>query len=333
MQVEDVARISLAPRRTTQQQGDGPVGLGLLAQVVEDDQDVLAAIHPVLADGRTGVGGYVLEARGVGSRGGHDGGVLHGAGLFQGGTDRGDGGALLTDGHVDAPHLLLGVSGLPVALLVDDGVDGDGRLAGLPVADNQLTLAAADGCHGVDGLDAGSQGLVNGMPVHDVGGLRLQNSAALAFDFAQAVDRLAQGVDRTPQIAVTDGHRKHLAGPVDFLAFFDACEVAQDDHADLSGVQVEGQTQRAILKGQQLVGHATRQSLHMRNAVTGRTDVAHLLGGGVRRLVGLDELVERLAHHGGINGHFCHDHSLFLFLFKSVGPLLIPPRPFAASDA
>ena len=58
-----------------------------------------------------------------------------------------DGRPLLADGDVDADQVL--------ALLVDDGVDGDGRLAGLPVADDQLALTAADRDHRVDGLDAG----------------------------------------------------------------------------------------------------------------------------------------------------------------------------------
>ena len=35
-----------------EQQRHGAVGLGLLGQVVEDDEDVLAVVHPVLADGR-----------------------------------------------------------------------------------------------------------------------------------------------------------------------------------------------------------------------------------------------------------------------------------------
>ena len=63
VQVEDVARVGLAARRAAQQQRHGAVGLGLLGQVVEDDQDVLAVVHPVLADGRAGVGREVLEAR------------------------------------------------------------------------------------------------------------------------------------------------------------------------------------------------------------------------------------------------------------------------------
>jgi hypothetical protein len=49
----------------------------------------------------------------------------------------GDRRLLLADGDVDADNVL--------ALLVDDRVDGDGGLAGLAVADDQLALAAADG--------------------------------------------------------------------------------------------------------------------------------------------------------------------------------------------
>ena len=37
-------------------------------------------------------------------------------------------------------------------LLVDDGVNGDGGLASLPVTDDQLTLATADGHKRVDSL-------------------------------------------------------------------------------------------------------------------------------------------------------------------------------------
>ncbi|MDQ1531834.1 MAG: F-type H+/Na+-transporting ATPase subunit alpha [Microbacteriaceae bacterium] len=51
VQVEDVAGVRLPARRTAQQQRHRAVGLGVLRQVVEDDQDVLALVHPVLADG------------------------------------------------------------------------------------------------------------------------------------------------------------------------------------------------------------------------------------------------------------------------------------------
>ena len=95
MQVEHIARVCLTSRRAAQQQGDRTVGFSLLRQIVEDDEHVLAVVHPVLSDGGTGVRCDVLEACGIGSRGGHDSGVLHGAGLFEGLLHRCDGGALL----------------------------------------------------------------------------------------------------------------------------------------------------------------------------------------------------------------------------------------------
>ena len=68
---------------------------------------------------------------------------------------------LLPDGDIDANHV--------AALLIDDGVERDGGLAGLPVADDQLALAAADRNHGVDGLDAGLHRLFHRLPVDHAG--------------------------------------------------------------------------------------------------------------------------------------------------------------------
>ena len=57
-----------------------------------------------------------------------------GAVLFERLHHLGDGGAFLADGDVDADDV--------AALLIDDGVDGDGGFAGLTVADDELALAA-----------------------------------------------------------------------------------------------------------------------------------------------------------------------------------------------
>ena len=83
VQVEDVTGVGLAARRAAQQQRDRAVGLGLLGQVVEDDQRVLALVHPVLADRRAGVRGEVLEAGRLVGRGGDDRRVLQRAGVLQ----------------------------------------------------------------------------------------------------------------------------------------------------------------------------------------------------------------------------------------------------------
>src|SRR5690606_7806450 len=120
---------------------------GLLGQVVVDDQRVFAAVAEVLAHGAAGVGGDVLHRGRLGRRGGDHRGVGHRAVFLELAHDVGDGRVLLADGDVDALNAAV--------LLVDDRVDGDGGLAGLAVADDQLTLAAADRDHRVDGLVAG----------------------------------------------------------------------------------------------------------------------------------------------------------------------------------
>ena len=76
---------------------------------------------------------------------------------------------LLADGDVDADDVAVA--------LVDDRVDGDGRLAGLAVADDQLALAAADRRHGVDGLDAGLQRHFHRLPAGHAGRDRFDAAA------------------------------------------------------------------------------------------------------------------------------------------------------------
>ncbi len=63
------------------------------------------------------------------------------------------------------------------ALLVDDRIQNDGGLAGLPVANDQLALAAADRNHRVNGLHASLQRLAHRLPVQNAGSNSLQRIA------------------------------------------------------------------------------------------------------------------------------------------------------------
>ena len=87
---------------------------------------------------------------------------------------------LLADRDVDAHDA--------VTLLVDDRVDRDGRLAGLAVADDELTLAAADRRHRVDRLDAGLERLVHGLAADDAGRLDLHAALHRAGEVTEPVD-------------------------------------------------------------------------------------------------------------------------------------------------
>src|SRR5204863_9448253 len=135
--------------------------------------------------------------------------------------------------------LLLRVAGRPGFTLVEDRVDRDGRLAGLAVADDQLTLAAPDRRHRVDGLDAGLQRLLDALTLNYRRRLQFQRAADVGLDVALAVDRLAQRVHHATEESVADGHRQHLAGALDLLALLDLLELAEDDRADAVLVEVQ----------------------------------------------------------------------------------------------
>src|ERR1700734_3332600 len=118
----------------------------MLRKVVVKADRVTLAVAEILAHGGRGEWRDVLHRGGFAGRRGYDDAVLHRAGggprLYHPRDRRG----LLPDRAVDANHV--------AALLIQNRVQNDGGLACLAVADDQLTLSAADRNHRVDGLDA-----------------------------------------------------------------------------------------------------------------------------------------------------------------------------------
>ena len=73
MDEEDVARESLAARRAAEKKRDLAVGLGVLREVVVDDEHVATRFHEMLGDARRGVRRDVGESwRFVALRDDHD---------------------------------------------------------------------------------------------------------------------------------------------------------------------------------------------------------------------------------------------------------------------
>ena len=102
----------------------------------------MATVAEVLADGGSGKGSIVLHGGRVGGGSADDDGirqrtmfleVLHQCGYCRG---------LLADGYIDA---IDGFACLVEATLIDNGIDSDGGLSSLTVADDKLTLATAIG--------------------------------------------------------------------------------------------------------------------------------------------------------------------------------------------
>jgi len=268
VQIEHVAGVSLTSRGTADQQRQGTVSDRVLGQVVVDDQDMLALMHEIFAHGAAGVGCDILQGRQLGGCCRHHDGVAHGTGFGQALHKVCHGGALLADGNVNADDVL--------ALLVDDGIGCDGGLAGLTVTDDQLTLAASDGDHGVDGLDAGLQRFLDRLAVDDAGCAALNGAELGGLDGACAVDGLAQRVDHAADHGIAHRHGHDLAGALDGAAFLDAGVGAQQNDGDGVLLQVLGHAVFAVIKLKQLTCHALFQTTGAGDAVAHHDDRAGL---------------------------------------------------------
>src|ERR687891_2791068 len=236
-----------------------------------------AFVHPVCAEGGSRIRRDVLERDGVCRRRVDDDGVVERAVVPQSLNHLGDGRRLLSDRDVDAAHLLLRITARPVVPLGDDCVDRDRRLPRLPVADDELALAAADRRHRVDRRDARLQRLLHRLPVDDVRRLHLEVAASLRRDRAHAVDWVAERVDDTPQESVAHGDRQDLMRLLDEVALLDVLGLAQHDTADLVLVQVEREPEDTAGELEQLVSHRVWKALDARDPVAGLDDAPDLL--------------------------------------------------------
>src|SRR2546428_9572318 len=95
----------------------------------------------------------------------------------------------------------------PLPFLIDDRVHADGRFARAAVADDELALAASDGDHRVDGLEACLERLLDRAPVDDARRITLERPELRRRNWALAVDGLPEGVDDTPGQGLA---RRHL---------------------------------------------------------------------------------------------------------------------------
>jgi hypothetical protein len=224
------------------------------SNTIEDYQSMFAVVTEPLSHRGTSEGSNVLERSGLGGGSGDNDGVLHGVVLLEGLDKLGNGGSLLTDGDVDAVKLLLLVGTLVPPLLVEHSVEGNGGLSGLTVTDNQLTLTTSDGNHGIDGLEASLDGLVDGLTGQDTGGLELSTAALGGLEGTLSIDGVTESVYDTSKEGLADGDidllllvwrsscsqilTYNLSGTLDGLAFLDQTVRTEKHDTDLAGFQV-----------------------------------------------------------------------------------------------
>ena len=196
----------------------------MLGEVIVDHQHIFTLLHKVFAHGAAAVRRDVLQGGKLRSGGGNNDGIVHRAAGGKGFHHLGHGRALLPDGDIDTDDA--------VALLVQDGIQRDGGLAGLAVTDDELTLAAANGDHAVDGLDTGLKRHGNGLTLDDAGRGAFHRGIAGGFHRAFAIDGRTEGIDDTADEGFAHRDRHNTAGAADGIAFLDAAVIAQNDDSD-----------------------------------------------------------------------------------------------------
>ena len=144
MQIEHVAWIGFAARRTAQQQRHLAVCDGLLGKVIIDDDGMHSVVAEIFTHGATGKRRQVLHRRRIGSGRRDNDRIVERALLLEHLHELRDGRALLANRNIDAIELDLLVRLRIERFLIEDRVERDRGLAGLTVADDQLTLAATD---------------------------------------------------------------------------------------------------------------------------------------------------------------------------------------------
>src|SRR5205085_4631968 len=227
-----------------------------------------AAVAEVLAHRHAGVRRDELKRRRFRRRRRDDDGVLHRAVLLQPVNDLGHRRALLSDRHVDADDVS--------TLLVDDRVDRDCGLAGLPISDDELALAAADRDHRIDGLYAGLHRLLDRCARDDAGCLDLDAAAMRCLDLAETVDRLPERIDHAAEQSLADRHVGNTSRTANFSALADLVGIREDGGADVVFLEVENHPLDSAFEFQQLTGGRTLEAMNARNTVAGRKDATGL---------------------------------------------------------
>ena len=147
---------------------------------------------------------------------------------------------------------------------------------GLPVANDQLPLAPADGDHGVDALQPGLKRFLHRLPLDDVGGLAFDEPEFIGVDGPLAIDGLTQGVDDPSDQGISHGNGEDLACPPNLISLFDLGIVAQDHGPDIVLFEVEGHPVDSLGKFKHLGGHATGKPLDPGDPVPGLDDLPYL---------------------------------------------------------
>ena len=277
----------------------------MLVEVVVGDHDVPPAESKVFRHRDAGVGRQELHRR-LGAGGRRDDDRVRERAVLRELLDHVlDRGLLLADRHINADDLL-GILGIAAAcvLLADEGVDDDRGLARLAIPNDQLTLAAPDRNHGVDGLDAGLDRLLHGLALHHVRRAPLGRHELVDRDRGEPVHRAAERVDHAADERLAHGHGDDAPRGADRVPFLDPRVRSQQNRSDAVLLEVERDTKDIVPEVQELRHHAALEAVDARDAVAHAQNGAHVFDASLT-FVALDLFLEDRTDFGGAEINHC----------------------------
>jgi hypothetical protein len=160
--------------------------------------------------------------------------------------------------------------------LVQHGVQGNGGLSGLTIANDQFTLATANRHHGVDRFKASLDRLVDGSSRENTGGFELGTASLGGLNWAFAINGLTEGVNNTTKHGLANRNIDNLASPLHGFTFFDKTIGTEKHHTDLAGFQVHAHSLDARREFDQLLSLDIAHAMDTGDTVTDGQDTASL---------------------------------------------------------
>ena len=152
--------------------------------------------------------------------------------------------------------------------MIDDRVDADSRFTRFAVTDNQFSLAATNGSHGVDRLDSRLHWFGNRLSFGNTRSDDFNRTRFAGIDRSFPIERVAQRIKYAADDRITDGNRKQRAQGFHLIAFVDLEIVAEDDDTDAVFFEVKCQADDATGKLNHFTGSDVGQSMHPCDTIT-----------------------------------------------------------------
>jgi hypothetical protein len=146
----------------------------------------------------------------------------------------------------------------------------------LPVAENQLTLAASDGNERINDLKSGLERHGDGRAVHDGSGGAFDGQALAGGHRPIAIEWPTERVDDAPQQAIAHGHVHDPARALDFISRVQMPVFAEQNDANFVRVHVERNAEHVAGKRHQFIKAHAGETRHLGDAGGDAGDRAHL---------------------------------------------------------